>query len=48
MKEHLLRFLEADSAPRIPPKAKALPRIEVESHRGITVIPQSTVRFEEN
>lgn len=38
-KENLLRFLETDSAPWIPPKAKALPRIEVESHCGITVIP---------
>jgi len=33
MKENLLHFLEADSAPRIPPKAVALPLIEVESHK---------------
>jgi len=33
MKENLLHFLEADSAPRIPPKAFALPLIEVESHK---------------
>jgi hypothetical protein len=39
MKENFLRFLEADSAPRIPPKAFALPLVEVESHDGITVIP---------
>lgn len=39
MKEHLLRFFKADSAPWIPPKAFALPRIKVESHDGITVIP---------
>jgi hypothetical protein len=39
MKEHLLRFFKADSAPWIPPKALALPRIKVESHDGITVIP---------
>ena len=39
MKENLLRFLEADSTLGIPPKASALSRIEVESHRGITVIP---------
>ena len=32
MKENLLYFLEADSAPWIPPKAFALPLIEVESH----------------
>jgi len=31
MKENLLRFLKADSAPGIPPKALALPLIEVES-----------------
>jgi hypothetical protein len=39
MKENFLRFLEADSAPWIPPKTRALPLIEVESHYGITVIP---------
>ena len=39
MKENLLRFLETDTTLGIPPKAPALPRIEVESHRGITVIP---------
>lgn len=39
MKEHLLRFFEADSAPWIPPKAFALPRIKVEPHDDITVIP---------
>jgi hypothetical protein len=32
MKENFLYFLEADSAPRIPPKAPALPLIELESH----------------
>jgi hypothetical protein len=32
MKEDLLYFLEADSAPRIAAKALALPLIEVESH----------------
>jgi hypothetical protein len=32
MKENLLRFLEADSAPWILTKAFALPLIEVESH----------------
>ena len=39
MKENLLRFLETDPTPRIPTKALTLPRIEVESHEGITVIP---------
>jgi hypothetical protein len=38
MKENSLCFLEADSAPWIPPKTLALPLIEVESHDGITVI----------
>jgi hypothetical protein len=33
MEENLLHFLEADSAPRISPKAFALPLIEVESHK---------------
>ncbi len=42
MKENLLRFLEADSALWIPPKALALPLIEVESHECITVIPYLT------
>ncbi len=40
VKENLLRFLEADSAPRISPQALALPLIEVKPHDGITVIPQ--------
>jgi hypothetical protein len=39
MKENFLRLLEADSAPWIPPKSRALPLIEVETHYGITVIP---------
>jgi hypothetical protein len=39
MKKNFLRFVEADSAPWIPPKTLALPLIEVESHDGITVIP---------
>src|SRR5260370_18721260 len=38
MEENLLRLLETDSAPWIPPKALALPLIEVESHECITVI----------
>ena len=33
MKENLLYFLEADSAPRVPPKALALSRVEMESHK---------------
>jgi len=33
MKENLLHFLEADSTPRIPPKASALPLIKVEPHK---------------
>jgi hypothetical protein len=32
MKENLLHFLEADSAPGVPAKTPALPLIEVESH----------------
>ncbi len=32
MKENLLHFLEADSAPGISPQALALPLIEVEPH----------------
>ena len=39
MKENLLRFLEANSAPWIPPETLALALIEPESHEGITVIP---------
>ena len=39
MEENLLRLLETDSAPWIPPKAFTLPLIEVESHECITVIP---------
>ncbi len=39
MKENLLRFLEPDSAPWIPPETPALSLIEPESHEGITVIP---------
>jgi hypothetical protein len=39
MKENLLRFLEADSAPWIPPETLALSLIEPKSHEGITVIP---------
>jgi hypothetical protein len=39
MKEDLLRLLKTDTPLGIPPKAFALPRIEVESHLGITVIP---------
>jgi len=42
MKENFLRLLEADSAPRVFPKALALPLIEVESHEGITVISYLT------
>jgi hypothetical protein len=33
IKENLLYFLEADSALRVPPKALALPLIEMESHK---------------
>jgi hypothetical protein len=33
MKENLLYFLEADSALGVPPKAFALSRIEMESHK---------------
>ena len=40
MKENLLRFLEADSAPWIPSETLALSLIEPEPHDGITVIPQ--------
>ena len=32
MKEYLLYFLETDSALGVPPKALALPLIEMESH----------------
>jgi len=39
MKENLLCFLEADSAPRIPAKTPALPLIESGIAWGITVIP---------
>ena len=39
MKENLLRFLEADSAPWIPPETLARSLIEPKSHEGITVIP---------
>ena len=48
MVEDLLRFLETDASPRIPPKTAALPRIEVKPHDGITVIPQWQRRFEKN
>jgi hypothetical protein len=48
MEENLLCLLEADSAPRIFPKALALPRIEVESHEGITVIPYLSRMFGRN
>jgi hypothetical protein len=40
VKENLLHFLETDSTLGVPPKAAALPLIEVEPHAGITVIPQ--------
>ena len=33
MKENLLYFLKADSALGVAPKAVALPRIEMESHK---------------
>jgi hypothetical protein len=33
MIENLLYFLETDSALRVPPKALALPLIEMESHK---------------
>jgi hypothetical protein len=39
VKEDLLCLLKADTTLGIPPKGLALPRIEVESHAGITVIP---------
>jgi len=32
MEENLLYFLEADSTPGVPPKAPALPLVEVEPH----------------
>ena len=41
VEENLLHLLEADSTLGILPKFLALPRIEVEAHRGITVIPQN-------
>ena len=41
MKENLLRLLETDTAFGIPAEAPALPRVEVESHSGITVIPKT-------
>src|SRR5882724_9804843 len=40
-KENFLRFLKSDAALRIPPKTTALPRVEMEAHASITVIPQN-------
>jgi len=41
VKENFLRLLKSNAAPRIPPKTTALPRVEMEAHAGITVIPQN-------
>src|SRR5208337_2349709 len=40
MRKDLLRLLETNSTPRVLSQPLALSHIEVESHRGITVIPQ--------
>lgn len=48
MEEDLLSFLKTDFAPRISPKALALPLIEVESHDGITVISYSGREIRKN